>query len=114
MECSLSHGTDFSGLINMAQNKEVWGSRLGVVMSVAGSAVGLGNFLHFPGLAAQSNGRAFMIAYAISFLIIGLPIGWAEWAMGRYAGIIGFIIPVVIYTYYVILEPWCIGYAANF
>lgn len=87
---------------------------MGVVMSVAGSAVGLGNFLRFPGLAAQSNGRAFMIAYAISFLIIGLPIGWAEWAMGRYAGIIGVIIPVVIYTYYVILEPWCIGYAANF
>lgn len=55
-----------------------------------------------------------MIAYAISFLIIGLPIGWEEWAMGRYAGIIGVIIPVVIYTYYVILEPWCIGYAANF
>ena len=63
---------------------------MGVVMSVAGSAVGLGNFLRFPGLAAQSNGRAFMIAYAISFLIIGLPIGWAEWAMGRYAGSLGY------------------------
>lgn len=138
MECSLSHGADFSTLINMAQNKEAWGSRLGVIMAVAGSAVGLGNFLRFPGLAAQYGGGAFMIAYAISFLIIGLPIGWAEWAMGRYAGslgynsapgafasilrrpwakyagIIGVIIPVVIYMYYVIIEAWCIGYAANF
>ena len=107
-------------------------------MAVAGSAVGLGNFLRFPGLAAQYGGGAFMLAYAISFLIIGLPIGWAEWAMGRYAGmrgfnsapgafaaiiqrpwakyagIIGVIIPVVIYMYYVTIEAWCIGYAVNF
>jgi neurotransmitter:Na+ symporter, NSS family len=122
----------------MSQPKEAWGSRLGVIMAVAGSAVGLGNFLRFPGLAAQYGGGAFMLAYAISFLIIGLPIGWAEWAMGRYAGqkgynsapgafaailrsswgkylgIIGVIIPVVIYMYYVMIESWCIGYAVNF
>jgi SNF family Na+-dependent transporter len=79
-----------------------------------------------------------MMAYAISFLIIGLPIGWAEWAMGRYAGslgynsapgafacivrsrwakyagIIGVIVPVIIYMYYVMIEAWCIGYAVNF
>jgi SNF family Na+-dependent transporter len=122
----------------MSNKQEAWGSRLGVIMAVAGSAVGLGNFLRFPGLAAQYGGGAFMIAYAISFLIIGLPIGWAEWAMGRYAGslgynsapgafacivrsrwakfagIIGVIVPVVIYMYYVIIEAWCIGYAVNF
>ncbi len=107
-------------------------------MAVAGSAVGLGNFLRFPGLAAQYGGGAFMLAYAISFLIIALPIGWAEWAMGRYAGsrgyhsapgafaviirrpwakyagVIGVIIPVVIYLYYVVIEGWCLGYAVNF
>jgi neurotransmitter:Na+ symporter, NSS family len=118
--------------------QESWGSRLGVIMAVAGSAVGLGNFLRFPGLAAQYGGGAFMVAYAISFLIIGLPIGWAEWTMGRYAGSRGFhsapgafavilqrpwgkylgvcavIIPVVIYMYYVVIESWCIGYAVNF
>jgi neurotransmitter:Na+ symporter, NSS family len=122
----------------MSQTKDGWSSRLGVIMAVAGSAVGLGNFLRFPGLAAQYGGGAFMIAYAISFLIIGLPIGWAEWAMGRYAGgrgfnsapgafaaivrspwakyagIIGVIVPVVIYMYYVVIESWCIGYAFNF
>lgn len=121
-----------------AQKSEYWGSRLGVILAVAGSAVGLGNFLRFPGLAAQYGGGAFMLAYAISFLIIGLPIGWAEWAMGRYAGIrgyhsapgafaviirkpwakyagvIGVIIPVVIYMYYVTIEAWCLGYAVNF
>ena len=118
--------------------KEIWGSRLGVIMAVAGSAVGLGNFLRFPGQAAQYGGGAFMLAYAISFLIIGLPIGWAEWTMGRamgqkglhsapgmfayvmrasggkYLGIMGIIIPVVIYMYYVCIEGWCLGYAMNF
>jgi len=119
-------------------NNETWGSRLGVIMAVAGSAVGLGNFLRFPGQAAQYGGGAFMLAYAISFLIIGLPIGWAEWTMGRamgqkglhsapgmfayvmrapwgkYLGIMGIIIPVVIYMYYVGIEGWCLGYAVNF
>lgn len=134
----LSHQSGLSNLATMSQKKEAWGSRLGVIMAVAGSAVGLGNFLRFPGLAAQYGGGAFMIAYAISFLIIGLPIGWAEWAMGRYAGsrgynsapgvfaiiiqkpwakyagVIGVIVPVVIYLYYVVIEGWCLGYAVNF
>ena len=60
-----------------APPRDSWGSRIGVILAVAGSAVGLGNFIRFPGQAAQFGGGAFMIAYAISFLIIGLPIGWA-------------------------------------
>ena len=118
--------------------KETWNSRIGVILAVSGSAVGLGNFLRFPGKAAQFGGGAFMLAYFISFLIIGLPICWAEWTMGRqggrygfnscpgilnaivrkpyakYLGIIGFIIPVIIYMYYVNIEAWCLGYAAHF
>lgn len=104
---------------------------------MAGSAVGLGNFLRFPGLAAQYGGGAFMIAYFISLLVLGIPIAWAEWTMGRkgglagfhsspgifhsivrhpagkYLGLLGFIIPVVIYMYYVYIEAWCLGYALN-
>ena len=121
-----------------AQKKERWDSRIGVILAVAGSAVGLGNFLRFPGQAAEYGGGAFMLAYFISFLIIGLPICWAEWTMGRYGGhkgfhcspgilnalwrnplakyvgVIGVIIPVVIYMYYVYIEAWCLGYAVNF
>ena len=52
-------------------------------MVVAGSAVGLGNFLRFPGLAAQYGSGAFMIAYFVSLLILGIPICWAEWTLGR-------------------------------
>ena len=63
--------------------KEYWNSRIGIILAVSGSAVGLGNFLRFPGLASKHGGGAFMLAYFVSFLIIGLSICWAEWAMGR-------------------------------
>lgn len=121
-----------------AGGTERWSSRMGVILATAGSAVGLGNFLRFPGVAAEYGGGAFMVAYFTSFLILGLPICWAEWTLGRlggrkgynstpgiflaitgrrtfkYAGIVGVIIPVVIYMYYVYIESWCLGYAVNF
>tara|TARA_B100000212_G_scaffold123638_2_gene92776 strand:- start:16334 stop:18061 length:1728 start_codon:yes stop_codon:yes gene_type:complete len=118
--------------------KESWNSRIGIILAVSGSAVGLGNFLRFPGLAAKHGGGAFMLAYFVSFLIIGISICWAEWAMGRaggqkgrnsspgilaaitgqstykYFGVIGVLIPVMIYMYYVYIEAWCLGYSVNF
>lgn len=114
---------------------ESWSSRFGVIMAVAGSAVGLGNFLRFPGLAAEYGSGAFMIAYFISLLILGIPVCWAEWTLGRYAGqrgfhsspgifhalirhpagkyigVIGVVVPVMIYMYYVYVEAWCLAYA---
>lgn len=118
--------------------KEVWNSRLGAILAVAGSAVGLGNFLRFPGQAAQYGGGAFMIAYFIALVLLGLPICWAEWTMGRkggelgynsypgimgaitgkswckWVGVLGVLVPVIIYMYYVYIEAWCLGYAVNF
>jgi len=118
--------------------REQWGSRIGVILAVAGSAVGLGNFLRFPGQAAQNGGGAFMIPYFVSLLILGIPMCWSEWAMGRYGGARGFnsapgifgviwknplakyvgsiavIIPLIIYMYYVVIEAWCLGYAYNY
>lgn len=115
-----------------------WNTRLGVILAVSGSAVGLGNFLRFPGLVAEYGGGAFMIAYFISFLLIGLPICWAEWTIGRRGGLMGFnsapgifqsitnskkykflgvialMIPVGIYFYYLIIESWCLAYAFNY
>ncbi|HUG10817.1 MAG TPA: hypothetical protein VMM36_07375, partial [Opitutaceae bacterium] len=110
---------------------------LGCILAVAGSAVGLGNVLRVPGLAAQYGGGAFMVAYFVSLLIIGIPICWTEWTLGRlggrygfhstsgifhvlirskwgkFLGVIGFIVPVMIYMYYVYIEAWCLGYALN-
>lgn len=119
-------------------NREQWGSRIGVILAVAGSAVGLGNFLRFPGTAAQNGGGAFMLPYFVSLLVLGIPMCWAEWTMGRYAGARGcnsapaiftviwrhplakyfgglaLVIPLVIYMYYVLIESWCLGYAFTY
>jgi len=119
--------------------RETWASRLGVILAVTGSAVGLGNFLRFPGLASQYDGGAFMIPYFVAFLLLGLPIAWTEWAIGRYGGSRGFnsspgiyreiwktnrlapyvgvlamVIPVMIYMYYVYIEGWCLAYACRY
>ncbi len=118
--------------------RENWGSRIGVIMAVTGSAVGLGNFLRFPGLAAQYDGGAFMIPYFIALLLLGIPIAWVEWSMGRYGGARGYssspgiyravwknkaapyfgvlamVIPVGIYMYYVYIEAWCLAYAIRY
>ena len=53
---------------------------------MAGNAVGLGNFLRFPVQAVQNGGGAFIIPYLVSFLLMGIPLLWVEWAMGRFGG----------------------------
>ncbi|MDP7289732.1 MAG: hypothetical protein QGH94_17250, partial [Phycisphaerae bacterium] len=122
----------------MARKREKWGTRVGVILAVTGSAVGLGNFIRFPGQAAKYGGGAFMIPYIIAFLIVGLPLAWSEWAMGRYGGamghnsvpgifrsltkrrsgsyigLLGTLMPVMIYMYYVFVEAWCLSYAWEF
>jgi neurotransmitter:Na+ symporter, NSS family len=117
---------------------EQWATRIGVILAVAGSAVGLGNFLRFPGQAAQNGGGAFMLPYFVSLLLLGIPLCWAEWTMGRYGGAhrfnsapgiysviwpnrmakyfgaLALLIPLVIYMYYVVIETWCLGYAWDY
>ena len=70
----------------MSKNTEGWGSRVGLILAMAGNAVGLGNFLRFPVQAVQNGGGTFIIPYLVSFLLMGIPLLWVEWAMGRYGG----------------------------
>ena len=67
-------------------DRENWGSRTGLVLAMAGNAVGLGNLLRFPAQAAQNGGGAFLVPYLISFILMGIPLLWVEWAIGRYGG----------------------------
>jgi len=105
-------------------------------MAVAGSAVGLGNFLRFPVQAAQNGGGAFMIPYFIALLLVGIPLMWVEWSIGRYGGgfehssgpgvfhslqeknrfikyfgVIGIFGPLVIMIYYTYIESWTLAYS---
>ncbi len=119
----------------MATPRQAWRSRLGVVLAVAGSAIGLGNFLRFPVQCASNGGGAFLIPYFIALIFLGLPLMWAEWAMGRYGGqfghgttpgifqklwnhpsakyfgSLGIVICSGLAIYYVYVESWTLAYA---
>jgi len=122
--------------IKRLKQRQSWGTRFGLIMAVAGSAVGLGNFLRFPVQAAQNGGGAFMIPYFISLLLLGIPLMWIEWTAGRYGGgyehstapgifhtlwqknrfikyfgIIGIFGPLIILIYYTYIESWTLGYS---
>jgi SNF family Na+-dependent transporter len=115
--------------------KERWATRFGLVLAMAGNAVGLGNFLRFPAQAAQNGGGAFIIPYLVALLVMGLPLIWVEWAMGRYGGqrghhsapgilqsmarskfwryfgVFGLWTNLVVAAYYLYIESWCMVYA---
>ncbi|MDX5348646.1 MAG: sodium-dependent transporter [Hymenobacteraceae bacterium] len=118
----------------MSANKESWGSRVGLILAMAGNAVGLGNFLRFPVQAAQNGGGVFIIPYLVCFLIMGIPLLWIEWSMGRfggkfghhstpfivdtmhknrlwkYIGVFGIWTNIAVASYYCYLESWTISY----
>ncbi len=60
-----------------------WGSRSQFILAAIGSAVGLGNAWRFPGLAAKHGGGAFLLAYLIAMVAIGIPFLMMEIAIGR-------------------------------
>lgn len=115
--------------------RDQWKSKFGLILAMAGSAIGLGNFLRFPVQAAQNGGGAFMVPYIVSLLVVGVPLVWLEWTMGRragghgfgtfsamletlwptnaarYLGVIGIGIPILICAYYAYIASWCAGYA---
>ena len=68
------------------KERENFGSRMAVIMALAGSAIGLGNLWRFPYLVGQDGGAAFVIIYAVSTLVISLPIFFAESIVGRRSG----------------------------
>ena len=74
----------------MTHTKQAWGTRIGLILAMAGNAVGFGNFLRFPVQAIQNGGGAFIIPYLVSFVMLGLPLLFIEWSIGRYGGSHGF------------------------
>lgn len=116
------------------QTREAWGSRIGLILAMAGNAVGLGNFLRFPRQAVLNDGGSFMIAYFTAFLLLGIPLLWIEWGIGRnggrygkghipgmfnalwkhpaakYLGVLGLAIPLIVLVYYCYIESWTLAF----
>ena len=121
----------------MSVKSESWGSRTGLILAMAGNAVGLGNFLRFPVQAVQNGGGAFIIPYLVCFLLMGIPLLLIEWSMGRfggrlgnhstpyildtmakgrmwkYIGVFGIFTNIAVAAYYCYIESWTMSYVLH-
>lgn len=108
-----------------------FGSRLGVILATAGSAVGLGNVWRFPYMTGQNGGAAFIVIYLFCVLMLGIPCMVSEFIIGRNAqantarayahasggnkfwtavGAMGVITGFLITSYYAVISGWCLQY----
>ena len=118
----------------MTVKSDSWGSRVGLILAMAGNAVGLGNFLRFPVQAIQNGGGAFIIPYLVCFLVMGIPLLFIEWSSGRfggkfgnhstpyildsmvkgrvlkYIGVFGIFTNLAVASYYCYIESWTMSY----
>lgn len=67
----------------MEQKRGSFTGKLSAVLVAAGSAVGLGNIWRFPSMTAENGGGLFLVLYLLCILLLGLPLIWAEFTVGR-------------------------------
>ena len=115
----------------MAQTERVnFGSRLGIILATAGSAVGLGNVWRFPYMTGENGGAVFLIVYVGCVLLLGIPCMMNEFVIGRRAqsntvgafkklsggglwtlvGYLGLLTGFLIASYYAVVSGWCLQY----
>jgi len=68
----------------MQKNRETFSSNFGLLMTMIGVAVGLGNVWRFPYLVGKFGGASFVLFYVMAVLFIGIPALMAEWTLGRF------------------------------
>lgn len=108
-----------------------WSSEKAFVFAMAAAAVGLGNIWRFPYVAGANGGAAFIIAYLIAIIAIGLPLMLVEISAGRiekggvvktfrtvnkHAAWFGWLVvtlTLVILSYYLVITGWTLGYAVD-
>ena len=112
------------------EKRDSFASSFGVLVAMAGSAVGLGNLWRFPYLVGTNGGAAFIIIYLAIVLVLALPIMYAEFVVGRRAqtnvygafkklapgskwgiiGILAIICCILIVSFYSVVGGWTIDY----
>lgn len=110
--------------------RSTFSGKLGYVLAVAGSAVGLGNIWRFPYLAAKYGGGIFLLVYLILMLTFGYVLIVSETTLGRLTrkspvgafnafgkslpfkigGWINAVIPMLIIPYYSVIGGWVFKY----
>lgn len=107
-----------------------FGSKLGIVLATAGSAVGLGNIWRFPTMTGENGGAAFIFIYVVFVFLLGIPGMLSEFVIGRRAhtnaprayrllggktpfagiGYVGVLGGMVIFGFYSVIAGWCMHY----
>ena len=111
-----------------------WSSRLGFILAVSGSAVGLGNIWRFPYMAGENGGGAFVLVYLVCVFAIGLPVMMSETLIGRrgrrnpiatmellgdeeagtrqwrWVGIVGIVTGIIILSFYSVIAGIALAY----
>ena len=107
-----------------------FGSRLGIILATAGSAVGLGNVWRFPYMTGENGGAAFILIYLGCVFLLGIPGMIAEFIVGRHAsanaaraydalsggrpwklvGYLGILTSTIILGFYAVVAGWCLQY----
>lgn len=114
----------------MTNERAKFGSRFGLILATAGSAVGLGNIWRFPYMAGNNGGAAFILVYIGCVLLLGIPCMISEFIIGRegasntaraytklsngtawkYIGFMGVLTGFLIIGYYAVVAGWCLQY----
>ncbi len=108
-----------------------FGTKIGVILATAGSAVGLGNVWRFPYMTGKDGGAAFIIIYLVAILMLGIPGMVAEFVVGRngasnaaraytraggkawgLVGYLGVFTSLIILGFYSVVAGWCLQYLA--
>lgn len=111
------------------ENRGNFGSRLGVILATAGSAIGLGNIWRFPFTTGQNGGAAFILVYFVCVLLLGIPGMVSEFIVGRraqtnaaraygslgrkewrFVGYLGILTSTIILGFYAVVAGWCLEY----
>ncbi len=107
-----------------------FGSKLGVILATAGSAVGLGNVWRFPYMAGENGGAVFIMIYVVCVVLLGIPCMVSEFIVGRHGqsntarayrklaggtpwamiGYMGVLTGFLITGYYAVVSGWCLQY----
>jgi len=113
----------------MEKKTSSFSGQIGFVLAAAGSAVGVGNLWRFPYLAAKDGGGLFLLVYLALVLTFGFALLTSDIAIGRrtkqsaigaytqmrpkwkFLGILTFLVPVLIMTYYAVIGGWITKYA---
>ena len=107
-----------------------FGSRLGVILASAGSAVGLGNIWRFPTEVGRNGGAAFILVYLCCVFLLALPVMISEFIVGRssrsntvgayrtlapgkpwvVAGFMGVLGGILVLSFYSVVAGWTLHY----